>query len=561
MKKFTICIFVILISLLLNSAQIRAQSLSLQSISLEEFYRREQLLGNVDQNLSFVIRPLTSQSLKEYGDIYRPDLRKILDYSSLIQSGVNHLKIQLLPVEMVQQYNSHHPEYFNDGAMIPARGLQSYVSIGIYAEYGPLQIQFKPEFIYAENTDFMGFQHYYGLYGYNPRYYFRPTSSIDFPERFGEKSFNKFYWGQSSVKLTFKDISFGLSTENLWWGPGMRNTLLMTNAAPGFTHLTLNTAKPIKTKIGSFEGQIISGRLEASGYTENLPDDWRYINAMIISYQPKWVPGFFIGAIRSFQIYNEDIGNGISDYLPIFSTLVKKRAGGGNDESGLNDEDRKRRDQLISIFMRWLWQESHAEIYFEYGRNDYSWDIRDLTLQLPHSSAYMLGFTKLIPLASQTQKAISINFELTQLEAGAITINRNAGSWYQHGQVVHGYTHEGQLLGASIGPGSNLQTLSISWVNSLKTVGLQIERYVHNNDFWYHNIKDVRMNWVDISAAVNSNWDYKNFIMSIQLKFVKSMNYQWLYSPKVGDPQIVFWEGEGNDFFNFHARIGVMYRF
>lgn len=548
MKKFTICIFVILISLLLNSAQIRAQSLSVQSISLEEFYRREQLLGNVDQNLSFVIRPLTSQSLEEYGDIYRPDLRKILDYSSLIHSGVNHLKIQLLPIEMVQQYNSHHPEYFNDGAMIPARGLQSYVSIGIYAEYGPLQIQFKPEYIYSANKSFEGFEHYFGTQFYN-----KPTTNIDFPERFGEKSFNKFYWGQSSIKITYKDISFGMSTENLWWGPGMRNTLLMTNAAPGFTHLTLNTAKPIKTKIGSFEGQVISGRLEASGYTSNQPEDWRYINAMIISYQPKWVPGLFLGLVRSFQIYKEDRGTKLSDYLPVIIPIGKNKAGGSY-------EDKARRDQLISLFMRWLWVKSQAEIYFEYGRNDHSWDKRDLILQLAHSNAYILGFTKLIPLASQTQKAISINFEVTQLEAGPSTINRHGGSWYQHGQVVHGYTHEGQLLGAGIGPGSNLQTLNVSWVNSLKTVGLQIERFVHNNDFWYNNIKDIRANWVDLSATIYGNWDYKNFEFSARMKFVKSLNYQWVYYPKLGDNSY-FWEGEGWDVFNFHARIGVIYRF
>ncbi|MFX9097187.1 capsule assembly Wzi family protein, partial [Acinetobacter baumannii] len=47
----------------------------------------------------------------------------------------------------------------------------------------------------------------------------------------------------------------------MWWGPGSQNSLLMSNNAPGFLHLTLNTRYPIKTGIGNFEFQFISGKL------------------------------------------------------------------------------------------------------------------------------------------------------------------------------------------------------------------------------------------------------------------------------------------------------------
>ena len=55
----------------------------------------------------------------------------------------------------------------------------------------------------------------------------------------------------------------------MWWGPGTRNSLIMSNNAPGFLHFTLNTKKPIETFIGSFEGQIISGKLEGSGFNKS----------------------------------------------------------------------------------------------------------------------------------------------------------------------------------------------------------------------------------------------------------------------------------------------------
>jgi hypothetical protein len=44
------------------------------------------------------------------------------------------------------------------------------------------------------------------------------------------------------------------------------------------------------------------------------------------------------------------------------------------------------------------------------------------------------------------------------------------------------------------------------------------------------------------------------------MKFVKSLNYEWLYFPKLGD-SFYFWEGEGWDVFNFHGKINVSYRF
>ena len=39
---------------------------------------------------------------------------------------------------------------------------------------------------------------------------------------------------------------------------------------------------------------------------------------------------------------------------------------------------------------------------------------------------------------------------------------RNAGSWYEHTWVYHGYTNKGEVLGSSIGPGSNSHYFSLS---------------------------------------------------------------------------------------------------
>lgn len=561
-------------------SELKAQSLPVGTPVFEDALRREQLLGNIDSSISFLARPLFPSTFIKQDSHLDPINKQGTDRFIKLDGNYTFGKgkgiIKLLPVTWLWQYNSHHPEGLNDGAMIPAKGNQTMISAGIYAQYGILSIQLKPEFVYAENLIYPGFPHtrvedyvyadqlWYAMYH---AYY----NKIDQPERFGEVSYRKIFWGQSSIRLTKGALSFGLSTENLWWGPGLRNSLIMTNSAPGFSHFTLNTIKPIKTPIGSFEGQLIAGRLNQSGYAppeptrnynggpplyESKPKDWRYINAMILSYQPKWVPGLFLGATRSFQVYEQNMGTRIGsinlgDIFPVFTAIAKNQKNG-------DKIDARHRDMHTSVFMRWVWLKAHGEIYAEYGRQNYFVNTQDLEVEPAFSAAYVVGFRKLTPFLSRKDEYIQVNLELTQLEMNSATRNRNGQSWYVSDQVTAGYTHMGQLLGAGIGPGSNLQTLNISWVKGIKQVGIQFERFVHNNDFRNKYIHDIRNHWVDLSATLHGEWNYKNLIVTAKAGFVKSFDYQWLFYPP---PATEYFWTKGEDDFNFHGQIGLMYRF
>jgi len=474
--------------------------------------------------------------------------------------------IQLLPFSWQQQFNTDHPYSLNDGAMIPARGYQTMVSGGVYLKAGPLSIQFRPEVVLAENKPFETFTNHKIDQQLIAYYYFK--NIIDLPEYFQDEPYKKAYWGQSSIRFTVGPLSAGVSSENLWWGPGMRNSLLMTNNAAGFNHFSLNTVKPIRTPIGSFEGQIIGGRLDPSGFfgaDTNLViegtklylakrNDWRYLNGLVFTYQPRWVPGLFLGATRSFITYHQDMGNSFADYFPIFSALEKKSNYGAVEGSGGGD-------QRASVFIRWLLQKDHAELYFEYGREDHSYDLRDLTIQPDHSGAYILGFKKLFPLNQFKDNYIQVNFELTQLEVNMTNIEREgAYIWYAHNAgIFHGYTNRGQMVGAGIGPGSNLQTATITWGKGFRSIGFQVERFVHNNDLFYIAFKDIRSHWVDINLAAIGEWDYGHLLITAKLELIRSLNYQYNYEQVPVDLS-QFWV-PGRDTYNFQANIGVSYRF
>lgn len=544
-----------------------AQTIPVGRVAVEDYYRRSQLIGKSDSTVSFMVRPFSPKSIDNglYAD---PDGQlNSKSHQQLYKTQDNKGSIILLPLTMQNQFNTHHPYGWNDGAMIPAKGLQTLISGGIYAKYGMLSVQLRPEFVTAANNYFETFNknHYDVIFA---RYY-DIYNNIDLPVRFGTKSYTKLYWGQSSIRLNYKSLSFGVSTENLWWGPGIRNSLLMSNTAPGFPHLTLNTTKPIQTGIGSFEGQLIAGRLEGSGFAPLYPDDikyfninlyqpkpdsWRYLSGIVLSWQPKWVPGLFLGYSQSSQLYGKDL-NGVKDYFPFFAAVKSVNA----PDVPINQNDTR-----YSMFARWVWPEERAEVYFEFGRNNYSGDIRQTLLQPDASRAYIFGLRKLIVTDKTKNEGVLISAEATQMQETSVDNILNGLGWYVNKNIRQGYTYKGEVLGAGIGPGANLQSLDVSWVRGLKRIGLQLERYAHNNDFYYYayiDTQDWRRHWVDLSLALSGEWDYKNFIFNGKLQGIQSLNYQWYLDPTLnrnpGDPYYV----SGINKLNLQIQAGLTYRF
>jgi hypothetical protein len=558
-------LFGILLAFTAISGSLHAQTIPVGFFeNIEDAYRRQQLLGNDEFNSSYMIRPLHTFESNDLSLGDADNDYKLSSFRKLVFSSQKHkAALYLLPAVLQQQYNTHHPYGINDGSMVQAKGYQTQVTAGVFARIGPLSIQLKPEYVFADNQTFTklsdvpngpAFSAPLGLY-YN---------MIDMPDRFGDGNYSKLSLGQSSIRLHAGPVTIGVSNENLWWGPGVRNSLLMSNHASGFQHLTLETSKPIQTYIGAFEAQIIGGKLKQSGISPPVGPgyiikarDSRYLSAMVLTYQPKWIPGFFLGFDRSFVINQRAMGNGFADYFPIFGAVNKSAY---QQEDGTNSDDAAGRDQYLSFFTRYVLPQSKAEIYFQYGRNDHSFDLRDGVVEPEHARAYIFGFRKLVPL-NKTDEYIQIGAEVTQLEKGKTRNTRDSGSWYEHYQVVDGYTNEGQVLGAGIGPGSNLQSLDVSWVKGLKRIGVQFERQVNNNDMFYdfayaspNREQFINRHWVDLSIAGKFAWNYKHFVVNSQLTYIKSFNYQyqWAKGPD-------YWDWDKQDVNNLQFRVGLMY--
>ncbi len=548
---------------ILFTGYLQAQTLPVGTPLLEDYYRREQLLGRLDPDISFSVRPLTAVALNRK-DIFYPDSGR--NSTGLWRSADGLSSVRLLPAVWQQQVNSTYPMGFNDGAMIPARGYQTMISGGIFARYRFLSVQFQPELVFAQNAVYEGFG---GETGPDQYWYRYIGNEIDLPERFGTGVYARLLAGQSSIRLTFDPVSMALSTENLWWGPGLQHSILMSNTAPGFAHLTLNTTRPVKTPIGTFEGQVVGGRLEDSGFPPSLlgtsnhqelyyrprPDDWRYFSGMVLSYQPRYLTGLSLGIIRTFTVYRKEMGNSISNFLPFFTPALKENATGESEEEDIP------RDQQVSFFFRWAIPQVHAELYGEYSRNDHSFSFNDLVTQLYHTRGYTIGLRKLLPVNWIEDDHLQVTAEVTQLAVTNDRQHRSSGMWYVHSQVRTGYTHRGQMLGAGIGPGSNMQSVNVSWVQGLKQLGLQAERLSRNEDFMltHPRLRDLRKGWVDAGLMAFANWDYGPFLASANLRFTHAFNYQYNFYQQPGTTD--YWSFTPQDKNNLQVQLGLAYRF
>ena len=434
----------------------------------------------------------------------------------------------MLPLTIQANFNSYAPLGYNDGAMVPARGLQTLLTGGVFYKYKALSIQLKPEILWAANTDFATFSLSQTDKARRAMVYYLTTADI--PERFGEDPITKLYSGQSSLRISSKSVSFGISTENLWWGPGFRNSLLMTNNAPGFLHATFNSVKPVKTFAGNLEFQWIAGKLTGSGLEPSMAEvtvggvnyfwpksqDWRYMTGITLNYQPKWVPGLYLGFSRMFQVYFKDLGKGLTDFFPILLPFQKKST---------TQEDDKKRDQLASISARWVFPAAQLEIYAEGGWNDYFINIWDFLVFPDHSYASTLGLRKLFKKSNGNY--IRVAMESTTMAMTSGRILRNEGSWYRHWIVRSGYTQQGQVIGAGIGPGGSSQIIDVASISSKKALGITFERLAHNLDFVYDGLTNYNQKWVDLILGGYYQVRHKYIGINASLSAAWIRNYQW----------------------------------
>jgi len=545
----------ILFLLLLVTVRSIGQNNYLDDIQLMDNYRTKQLLGNTkDSNLvkdlSFMIRSTFGFQHLYYNSENKE--KKLIIKSFTFTD--NRLNNSALPISV------------NDGSLIPAVGLQERTSIGIQLQYRALDINIEPQYLRAENLPQEVFKGNTLDRNWWTRYYYYIQNNIDDYRKLGNAPINEFNLGQTRIGLKFDKWAIGASNENLWWGTGRNNSLVFTNNAAGFKHAYLQTVKPISTYIGNFEAKLVVGILENTHYTH--PDDsimktiWggaiapkvmnnRNLQAITINWSPKWMPNFYVGYAYASQQYQSD------------SLFVNS-----NIKPSINDMS------FGTIMCRYVLPKDHAEFYGEIGQPSLApWPknfFSDTT-----RTGIVFGARKLF-MSKNEKSFFDLTVEITQLQLmnpREIFVEGNPfgvpkyNSWYTSPYIRQGYTHQGQLLGASVGAGSNSQSIALSWNKGFNKIGFFVERLVHNSDFYHYayltgllGYSRADAYWVDLNGGLEFQFmPYKNILLAGTYKNTNAMNYRWVKN--VNDISVDKFAEPGIDSDKFNTQFNLSIKF
>ena len=373
--------------------------------------------------------------------------------------------------------NSDLPYSLNDGALWAGRGNNVDVVGGARVEWGRLRLLMLPEFVFAANDSFgitiptlfppLPDSRNVWSSPFHPR-----NQSIDLPIRFGDKPIQKLHRGQSALVVNAGQLDIGAATENEWWGPGVRNALLISNHAAGFPHVFVRTARPLATPLGRVEARWIAGGLSGSGfYYSNREDSLRQIALLGATLQPRGVDGLTLGAARSVFGPSRNWRSALTSFFEVFHDV------GQPDAVPLSAFSLPPGpDQLLSFFLRWMAPRDGFEVYGEWGRAEFPKSLRDFLVQPNHTQAYTVGLQWLGTELERTGGQLRVQGEASFLQQSSTYRHRPLGSWYTSTSVRHGYTEQGQVLGASIGPGSSSQWIALDHLASSWSLGAYVNR-------------------------------------------------------------------------------------
>ena len=491
---------------------------------VEDYIRRQQVIKDDNGSKSFVMRPLVGRFSKLVTNT------DSLQFVKPVLEG-SFYKLSLLPLQQRIDYNSHHPYGWNNDAMANSRGIQSLTSFGFYGKLGPLSIQVTPQILFNQDLEYDGIPESYST-NFWRNYYGNYLNIVDNPTG-GRFDKFKILPGNSSIYINVLDHRLGLSNEQFWTGPGIRNSLQYSNNASGFNKIVLRTSKPINIFIGEIEYLIFVGKLGGSNlspvehdsighdFFNPPPSETRYNWLFQINLITKVPKGLSIGFIRSIQSYESNIRN--EGFANTFSGFFRQKSGTDNS------------DQLASIFARWVIPKANTEIYAEFLRNDAAWNFRDF-LQMPeHSLSYVFGINKIFEFNNHLIQAYT---EFTSLLRSGLYFFRVEPFLYGNGIVRHGHTNKGQLLGSGIGPGSKLFEASIMYVVGLNSMGLTFEKLSYNMDFYNVEFRNAKFDraWVQRSFGVIISTKLSKLLIDGKVLFNRSQNYQWRIVENLDNP-------------------------
>ena len=411
--------------------------------------------------------------------------------------------------EWYNSYNTAAPYGQNDGALWQGKGYNTSLTAGIRFESYGFELTLKPQLSFSQNLSFDYIQPNYTAFdkdgnptvynGKASQYGYYGITNIDAPQRFGDKPFFVYDWGDSEVRWTWHSFTVGFGTQAIWLGPAKLNPILHSNNAPSYPKVDIGLRRqPVVLPwlgwyLGDVEFRGWWGKLSESDYFDN--DDSNNHN-LISGLSFAWaLPGIFDGLSIGINRTMLSRWGDFSGYT-LFEIFVPGLGTSGGEDSS---------DQRFSFVVDYVLPRVGFEVYLEWARNDFSPNM-DFIIRYPfHTQGWTVGAQKAFDLPWNMQ--LQILLELTFLECSADYVQfANFGStFYAHHRVTQGYTNRGQWLGAGIGTGGNSQYIGLNLYHSKGSINLFFQRRNPDLDYavYIDALKDKTQAKLNIKALLD----------------------------------------------------------
>lgn len=447
---------------------------------------------------------------------------------SALLAPVRHVRaLERVPAlvrpELRLTWNSAVPYSLNDGALWAGRGTSLSLTTGLAYEQpyrrARLRLVAAPTLVYARNRPFQvfpGTSPDRSAYA-NPFHGPESGASMDLPHRFGDRHLLWVHPGRSRVSVAWPEVEVGATAEDDWWGPGIRNAIIMSNNAPGVPRFFLKTNRPVRTLLGEFEAKLVTGALTQSMFFSPREAENRTLSGVLIQLRPAFDSTLTFGFSR---VVYAPVGPHASPFTAIlarsFDALFRweNLAGAGFQRS----------DQIGAVFARWIFPEAGFEVYGEWARMDLPRTATELLEAPHHTGGWTFGFQW--AQEKRPHQYLRLQSELTYLEQSRVFPDRPSPDFYSGQASPHGYTNRGQVIGAAIGPGASSQWIALDWIVPDWQAGWFVGRVRWDNDALYRKPgANFFSHDVSVLTGLRGGWRTRYTDVSLEGTFAYRLNY------------------------------------
>lgn len=396
--------------------------------------------------------------------------------------------------EWYNSFNTAAPYGQNDGALWQGKGYNTSLTAGVRIEAYGVEATIKPQISFSQNMAFdIMTSAYDSTYGYFWGY------GVDAPQRFGDKPFFTFDWGDTEIRYTWHNLTVGFGTQAIWLGSAFMSPILHSNNAPSYPKVDIGLRRQrvvlpwLDWYLGDVEFRLWIGRLTESDYFDNdETNNHNMIHGLSFAYAPSFIPGLTLFANR-VALVKWDWAN-LKYIWPSGDNTIE--------------------DQKMSFGFDWIFSQVGLEVYGEIGLDDFVPDGLGYFRYPLHSLVFTAGLKKTFDISTKHGLYGELRGEVNFSEMSQDFQLQWPYNFGFHHQITQGYTNKGQWLGTGYGYGGNMQYFDFTVYYPKGKSTIAVARWNPDNNYIYSKAVDAGAKDDQLEKKYFTSWK-ANFIVGL----------------------------------------------